>query len=104
MLENCQNTPGRDRINILNQAREETLLTFSCSSSQSLSSPATVSVTEELIDLIDREMDLISRRRCKDSMEGLRKRLQNLFLQLVRCPVFNPACAQLSKKTCNAEK
>lgn len=37
-------------------------------------------LTREIIDLIDREADMLNRGRTETSLEGLRKRLANLFL------------------------
>ncbi|KAJ3350569.1 hypothetical protein HDU91_006235 [Kappamyces sp. JEL0680] len=47
-------------------------------------------LTREIVDLIDREGDLISRGRSEKSLEGLRKRISNLFLQFIQTPEFNP--------------
>lgn len=37
-------------------------------------------LTREIVDLIDREADMLNRGRSENSLEGLRKRLSNLFL------------------------
>ena len=37
-------------------------------------------LTREIVDLIDREADMLNRGRSEISLEGLRKRLSNLFL------------------------
>ena len=37
-------------------------------------------LTREIVDLIDREADMLNRGRGESSLEGLRKRLSNLFL------------------------
>jgi len=37
-------------------------------------------LTREVVDLIDREADMLNRGRSENSLEGLRKRLSNLFL------------------------
>ncbi|KAJ3275210.1 hypothetical protein HDV01_000935 [Terramyces sp. JEL0728] len=50
-------------------------------------------LTREIVDLIDREGDLISRGRNERSLEGLRKRICNLFLQFIQSPEFNPEMA-----------
>ncbi|KAI9201855.1 uncharacterized protein BJ171DRAFT_601427 [Polychytrium aggregatum] len=47
-------------------------------------------LTREIVDLIDREGDLVSRGRDARSLEGLRKRIGNLFLQFIQTPEFNP--------------
>ncbi|KAJ0401747.1 hypothetical protein ATCC90586_000328 [Pythium insidiosum] len=52
-------------------------------------------LTREIIELIDREADMLSRGRKKESLEGLRKRLTNLFLQFIENPEFNPEASAL---------
>ncbi|ETI54995.1 hypothetical protein L917_02076 [Phytophthora nicotianae] len=52
-------------------------------------------LTRELVELIDREADMLSRGRKEKSLEGLRKRLTNLFLQFIETPEFNPEAAAL---------
>ncbi|KAI8811506.1 hypothetical protein BJ742DRAFT_119498 [Cladochytrium replicatum] len=47
-------------------------------------------LTREIVELIDREGDLVSRGRDPQSLEGLRKRISTLFLQFIRTPEFNP--------------
>jgi len=47
-------------------------------------------LTREIVELVDREADLLNRGRSVASLEGLRKRLANLFLQFVETPEFNP--------------
>ena len=47
-------------------------------------------LTREVVELVDREADLLNRGRSVASLEGLRKRLANLFLQFVETPEFNP--------------
>lgn len=49
------------------------------------------------MDLIDREVDLMSRGVKEASLEGLRKRISTLFLQYIKTPAFNPAMAKLLK-------
>ena len=51
-------------------------------------------LTREIVDLIDREADLLNRGRSEASLEGLRKRLCNLFLQFIETPEFNPEAAR----------
>ncbi len=46
------------------------------------------------MDLIDREVDLLMRGVKKSNLEGLRKRIDTLFLQYIKTPAFNP---QVSK-------
>lgn len=46
--------------------------------------------TKDLIDLVDREADLLNRGRPFHSMDSLRTRIANLFLQYIESPQFNP--------------
>lgn len=46
--------------------------------------------SQEMIELIDREADLLSRNRPLKSMSNLRSRLMNLFLQFIQNPACNP--------------
>ncbi|CAK4870610.1 unnamed protein product [Aphanomyces euteiches] len=52
-------------------------------------------LTQELMELIDREADMLNRGRPAQSVEGLRKRIANLFLQFIENPTFNPEAARL---------
>ena len=54
-------------------------------------------LTREIVDLIDREADMLNRGRNEKSLEGLRKRLTNLFLQFLQTPYFNPEAARFQK-------
>jgi len=54
-------------------------------------------LTRDIVDLIDREADMLNRGRSEASLEGLRKRLANLFLQFVHTPEFNPESARFQK-------
>lgn len=54
-------------------------------------------LTREIVDLIDREADMLNRGRSEASLEGLRKRLANLFLQFIETPEFNPEAARFQK-------
>ena len=47
-------------------------------------------LTRSIVELIDREADLLNRGRAESSLDGLRKRLLNLFLQFIETPEFNP--------------
>eukprot|EP00198_Chlamydomonas_reinhardtii_P001453 XP_001690789.1 flagellar associated protein [Chlamydomonas reinhardtii] len=47
-------------------------------------------LTRELVDLIDREADLLNRGRNPKMLEGLRKRISSLFLNFIETPEFNP--------------
>lgn len=51
-------------------------------------------LTWEIVDLIDREADMLNRGRSEASLEGLWKRLANLFLQFIETPEFNPEAAR----------
>ena len=47
-------------------------------------------LTREIVDLIDREADLLSRGRNPKVLAGLRKRISHLFLTFCETPEFNP--------------
>lgn len=50
-------------------------------------------LTRDIVELIEREEDLLRRGRSEKSMDGLRRRLANLFLQFIDTPDFNPEAA-----------
>lgn len=50
-------------------------------------------MTKELIQLIEREADLMYRNRPTESLQGLRQRILDLFLKFIRVPKFNPEAA-----------
>lgn len=52
-------------------------------------------LSRDIVDLIDREVDLMTRGLRAASLEGLRKRISTLFLQYIKTPAFNPAVAKL---------
>ncbi|OWK59154.1 IQ and ubiquitin-like domain-containing protein [Lonchura striata] len=54
-------------------------------------------LTQEIVALIDREIDLMSREVKECNLEGLRKRICTLFLQYIKTPEFNPQVAGLIK-------
>ncbi|XP_071484963.1 IQ motif and ubiquitin-like domain-containing protein [Diadema antillarum] len=54
-------------------------------------------LTQEIIQLIDREADLLMRGVRESNLEGLRKRISTLFLQYVKTPTFNAEAARLLK-------
>ncbi|NWV70374.1 IQUB protein, partial [Malurus elegans] len=54
-------------------------------------------LTQEIVALINRELDLMSRGVKECNLEGLRKRICTLFLQYVKIPEFNPEVARLLK-------
>nr|XP_002190741.4 IQ and ubiquitin-like domain-containing protein isoform X1 [Taeniopygia guttata]XP_030112500.3 IQ and ubiquitin-like domain-containing protein isoform X1 [Taeniopygia guttata]XP_030112523.3 IQ and ubiquitin-like domain-containing protein isoform X1 [Taeniopygia guttata]XP_030112532.3 IQ and ubiquitin-like domain-containing protein isoform X1 [Taeniopygia guttata] len=54
-------------------------------------------LTQEIVALIDREIDLMSREVKECNLKGLRKRICTLFLQYIKTPEFNPQVAGLIK-------
>ncbi|KFQ41166.1 IQ and ubiquitin-like domain-containing protein, partial [Nestor notabilis] len=54
-------------------------------------------LTQEIIELIDREIDLMSRDVKECNLEGLRKRICTLFLRFIKMPKFNPEVARILK-------
>ena len=52
---------------------------------------------KEVCELIEREKDMISRKRPQKSLKGLRTRLINKFFNLLLIPQFNPESARFSK-------
>jgi len=54
-------------------------------------------LTREIVELIDREADMLNRGRQEKSLDGLRKRLCNLFLQFIENPDFNPEASRFQK-------
>ena len=50
-------------------------------------------LSKDIADLTDREADLLNRGRPIKSMERLRKRLGNLFLEFIENPKYNPRAA-----------
>lgn len=53
------------------------------------------SATRELVELIDREADLLNRGRSPKTLDGLRKRIAGLFLTCCQNPAFNSEAARL---------
>ena len=51
-------------------------------------------LTREIVDLIDREADLLSRGRNPKTLTGLRRRISHLFLTFIETPEFNPEVAK----------
>ncbi|CAF1503941.1 unnamed protein product [Rotaria magnacalcarata] len=47
-------------------------------------------LTQEVIQLIDREADLLMRGTKEENLSGLRQRIATLFLQYIKTPTFNP--------------
>lgn len=54
----------------------------------------TMNCNKEILDLVDREADLLNRGRPFKSMESLRKRISNLFLQFIENPAYNPRATE----------
>ncbi|KGL77076.1 IQ and ubiquitin-like domain-containing protein, partial [Tinamus guttatus] len=54
-------------------------------------------LTQEIVELIDREVDLTMRDVKECNLEGLRKRICTLFLQYIKTPKFNPEVAKILK-------
>ncbi|NWQ87851.1 IQUB protein, partial [Burhinus bistriatus] len=54
-------------------------------------------LTWEIVELIDREVDLMSREVKECNLGGLRKRICTLFLQYIKTPKFNPEVARILK-------
>lgn len=53
-------------------------------------SNSNISLLRDIVDLVDREGDMLNRGRPVKTMESMRKRLNNLFLQYIENPIFNP--------------
>lgn len=54
-------------------------------------------LTRDIVELIDREADLLNRGRKDASLQALRKRMSNLFLQFIETPEFNPESVQYQR-------
>ncbi|WIA10090.1 hypothetical protein OEZ85_010297 [Tetradesmus obliquus] len=52
-------------------------------------------LSRELVELIDREADLLNRGRSAKTLDGLRRRIAGLFLAFCKNPAFNPEAGQL---------
>lgn len=61
-------------------------------------------LTREIVELIDREADLLNRGRDPKSMEGLRRRIANLFLHFIETPEFNPEASKFTVSAAVAEQ
>jgi hypothetical protein len=48
------------------------------------------SLIQKILELIERESDMLQRGRPDSSLEGLRQRLNNLYLNFIETPTFNP--------------
>lgn len=51
-------------------------------------------LTNEIMELVDREADLLNRGRSVQTMASLRTRIANLFLRFIENPIFNPRAAE----------
>ena len=47
-------------------------------------------LSRDIVDLCDREAEMLNRGRSAGTLAGLRKRLANLFLQFIETPDYNP--------------
>ncbi|XP_072865416.1 IQ motif and ubiquitin-like domain-containing protein isoform X3 [Chlorocebus sabaeus] len=54
-------------------------------------------LTQEILELIDREVDLMMRGVKHHNLEGLRKRIATLFFHYIKTPLFNPEVAKYLK-------
>ncbi|XP_055464178.1 IQ and ubiquitin-like domain-containing protein [Psammomys obesus] len=54
-------------------------------------------LTQEILELIDREVDLMMRGVKPQNLEGLRKRITTLFFHYIKTPLFNPEVARYLK-------
>merc|ERR1712138_39910 len=54
-------------------------------------------LTRDIVELCDREADLLNRGRSVESMVNLRRRLTSLFRQFVDTPEFNPEADRFLK-------
>ena len=54
-------------------------------------------LARDIVELCDREADLLNRGRSASSVDGLRKRILNLFLQFIETPDFNPESKRFLK-------
>jgi hypothetical protein len=60
-------------------------------------------LTKEITELVDREADLLIRGVKESNLDGLRKRISDLFLQYIKTPTFNPEAARFLKVMQNTE-
>jgi hypothetical protein len=54
-------------------------------------------LTRDIVQVIDREADMLNRGRSVKSLSGLRTRLANLFLHFLMTPEFNPEASRFQK-------
>ena len=80
----CDDVIPEERVLVLNDLKEN-VGQFDCK------------LTRELVDLIDRETDLMERGVKHSNLLGLRQRIIQLYLQYVRTPAFNPEARRYSR-------
>ncbi|KAG8142842.1 hypothetical protein E2320_006033 [Naja naja] len=81
---------GRHKMNVLEDNHEKAILSF-------LEKEHECKLTQEIVELIDREADLMMRAVKECNLQGLRQRICTLFLQYIKTPLFNPEVARLLK-------
>ncbi|EKG07454.1 hypothetical protein TCSYLVIO_001416 [Trypanosoma cruzi] len=54
-------------------------------------------LTKQIVELVDRESDLLQRGRTACSLKGLRTRLEHLFKRFIATPEYNPAVDEVVK-------
>ncbi|XP_068020334.1 IQ motif and ubiquitin-like domain-containing protein isoform X2 [Melanerpes formicivorus] len=81
---------GRHKLNADEENRQKAILHF-------LDKEHECKLTQEIVELIDREVDLMSREVKEHNLEGLRRRICTLFLQYTKNPKFNPEVARMLK-------
>ena len=54
-------------------------------------------LSHDIVDLCDREAEMLNRGRSIETLSGLRQRLANLFLQFIETPDFNPEATRFLK-------
>lgn len=54
-------------------------------------------LSKEIASLVDREADMLDRGRPTDSVNGLRSRLENLFLRFIMTPEYNPEAKRIQR-------
>ncbi|XP_065667474.1 IQ motif and ubiquitin-like domain-containing protein isoform X6 [Hydra vulgaris] len=80
----------RHRINANSENLQEHILLF-------LKKEYKCKLTEEIIELVNREINLLTRGVKEKNLEGLRLRISTLFLQFCKNPQYNPEVARLLK-------
>ena len=80
----CDDVIPEERVMVLNDLKDN-VAEFNCK------------LTKEIIDLLDREIDLIERGVRHINLGGLRHRILQLYLQYVRTPMFNPEARRYSR-------